>query len=132
MFNSRSLNRLRMELQAKQRFSPVQSSNVFLPIFLSSMRHRPVDIVHLPRYNFFFEINEESFFSEHHEITKEPSSSRAQAGIRYKSRQLLRESELPSEIKLIKDRNGATIYVVGTAHLSRDSNHQVLGDLFLI
>ena len=66
--------------------------------------------------------------SEHHEITKEPSSTRAQAGIRYRSRELPGESELPSEIKLIKDRNGATIYVVGTAHLSRDSNHQVLGD----
>jgi len=66
--------------------------------------------------------------SEHHEITKGPSSSRKQAEIRYRSRELPTEAELPSEIKLVKDKNGATIYVVGTAHLSRDSNHQVLGD----
>ena len=119
-----------MDIQVKQRFSFAPNTNVFLPIFLSSMRHRPnIDIVHLPRY-FLMKNKEEFLFSEHHEITKVPSSSRAQAEIRYRTRELPAESELPSEIKLIKDRNGATIYVVGTAHLSRDSNHQVLGDLY--
>ncbi|CBY42591.1 unnamed protein product, partial [Oikopleura dioica] len=103
---------VRMDITVKQRFSLAPNTNVFLPIFLSSIRHRPnIDIVLL---------------SEHHEITKGTSSSRKQAEIRYRSRELPTEAELPSEIKLVKDKNGATIYVVGTAHLSRDSNHQVL------
>jgi len=45
---------------------------------------------------------------------------------RYKNRVLPDQSTLPNEIKLVKGTNGASIYIVGTAHLSNNSNYQVL------
>ena len=73
------------------------------------------------------------FFSEnaYHQIPqldseiKNLSAPKLNAKTRFKNRTLPESSSLPNEIKRIDAKNGAIIYVVGTAHLSNNSNNQV-------
>ena len=53
------------------------------------------------------------------------SSSRLQAEARYKKRKHINEADLASQVKKLEAKNGATVYLIGTAHLSNASNYQV-------
>ena len=53
------------------------------------------------------------------------SSSRLQAETRYKKRKHIDSDDLAPQVKKLEAKNGATVYLIGTAHLSNASNYQV-------
>ena len=53
------------------------------------------------------------------------SSSRLQAETRYKKRKHIASDDLAPQVKKLEAKNGATVYLIGTAHLSNASNYQV-------